>query len=180
MKLELDLQKFKLEQFLEESEKNGEGIMSPIVQVIENLEDCWSDDIEVYEPDYLVDKLINDKKYLYVNFSDSGIYREINCIDGGTYYLIDERDYEYELEEGLLPDDVKPVKDLYLGESSSLGYLLKVENETLIIQSAIYYLQGKNSVGPCGMGSSTEIEVKEGVEIFEEPMLEYVKRYMKE
>lgn len=179
MKLELNLQKFNLPQFLEESERNGKGIMSPIVQVIENPEDCWDDDIEVYESEYLIDQLVHEQKYLYVNFSESGLEREIKCIDGETYFLIDEKNYKFELEDedGYLPEDVIPVKDLYLSESESLGYLLKYENGVLTIQSAIYYLHGKNFSGP--FGSTTEIEIKENVEIFEQPMLEYIKRYVK-
>ena len=122
---------------------------------------------------------MNEHQYLYVNFSEPRLDREINCIDGGEYYLIDEDDYEEEKEEdGYLPEDVKPVKDMFLNETNSLGYLVKYENGNLIIQSAIYYLHGKHFVGPCGMGSTTEIEIKENVEIFEQPMLEYIKQYV--
>ena len=180
MKLEVNIEKFNLSSFLDESEKKGEGIMNPTVQVIENLEDCWEDEIEVYPSDYLIDKLVNDDKYLYVNFSEPGLNREINCIDGGTYYLINEEDYEIEMEEedGSLPEDVAPVKNLYISESESIGYLLKYEDYKLTIQSAIYYLHGKQFVGPCGMGSTTEIEIEDDVEIFEQPMLEYITQYV--
>ena len=78
-------------------------------------------------------------------------------------------------EDDNLPDDVKPVKDLYLSESDSIGYLLKYENSILTVQSAIYYLHGKNNFGP---RSITEIEVKEDVELFELPMLQYLKQYV--
>ncbi|MFC4799480.1 hypothetical protein ACFPA1_08930 [Neobacillus sp. GCM10023253] len=182
MKLELDLQKFNLQAFLEEAEKNGEGIMTPTVQVIENLDDCWSDDIDVYEFEYYLENLVNEQNYLYVNFSEPGLEREIQCINGETYYLIDSDDYEVEKEEGdsEIPEDVVPVKNLYLNETCSLGYLLKYKNGTLTIQSAIYYIHGKHFIGPGGFGSTTEIEVEEDVEIFEQPMIEYIKQYKKE
>ncbi|MBS4214930.1 hypothetical protein [Neobacillus rhizophilus] len=156
--------------------------MTPTVQVIENLDNCWSDDIDVYEFDYYLENLVNEQNYLYVNFSEPGLEREIGCIDGETYYLIDIDDYEIEAEDedSDIPEEVKPVKVLYLNETCSLGYLLKVDNGTLIIQSAIYYLHGKHFVGPCGFGSTTEIEVKEDVELFEQPMIEYIKKYKKD
>jgi hypothetical protein len=178
LRLELKLEKFNLPSFLEESAKNGERIMTPTVQVIENLEDCWSEDMEEYPADYYIDQLVHEKNYLYVNFSGPGVYKEIDCIDGETYYLIDEDDYEIDKEEGELPEDVKPVKDLYLNETTSIGYLFEMENNQLVIQSAIYYLHGKHFVGPGGFGSTTEIEVEDNVEIFEQPMNDYLKKYI--
>ncbi|MDR7240498.1 hypothetical protein [Neobacillus drentensis] len=62
--------------------------------------------------------------------------------------------------------------------TQSVGYLLKVEDDLLTIQSAIYYLHGKHFVGPGGFGSTTEIEAIENVEIFEQPMLDYLNKYV--
>lgn len=186
MKLQLSLSQINLRSFLEESIEKGKEIMTPPVFAVEQLEDCWSDDLELYPYEYLSERLLQDGQYLYANFSESGMEREISCIDGNTYYLITQEDYEYELEELATEDDadneeidflkdVKPVQDLYLGETDAIGYVLKYDNNILTVQSGIFYLHGKHIVGPT---STTEIELKENVELFEEPMQAYVAQYL--
>ena len=75
---------------------------SPSVQLIEDLNDCWSDDIEVYPSDYLVDKLVNDYKYLFINFSEPGLDREIKCIDGEPITLSMKRSMKWKRKKMII------------------------------------------------------------------------------
>ena len=63
------------------------------------------------------------------------------------------------------PEDFVFTKNLFLGESSSLGYILSYTNEKLTIESAQLYIDG--------------IVLEEDVEVFEVPMKNYLKLYLK-
>ncbi|MCP8970906.1 hypothetical protein [Ectobacillus ponti] len=183
MKLQTSLDTFNLYAFLKQAIQDGTGIMTPPVFAVERLEDCWSDDETQYFPEVLTECLLQDGQYVYVNFSDCGLERDIRCIDGNEYYLIHQDDYEDELAEqeedwSKFPDDVKPVQGFDLNETRSVGYVLQYENSTLTIQSSIFHAMGKRPVGPCGAGYTQDIEMLEDAELFEEPMKEYVRQFV--
>ncbi|MGM9988411.1 MAG: hypothetical protein ACI35O_14440 [Bacillaceae bacterium] len=186
-KIEVALEHFKLEQFLKDIISGNEGIVNKPVFAFSNCEDMEvkGDEFEQSPLNEVVTDLM-EGNYLYANFSSCEIDGpEIPCADGEAYLLLDEiyaEDYfddEDEEHKEELPEDFVFRKDLYLGEYSSVGFLLKMENDVLTIQTALYSLAINGFVGPCGIGSQEGVRILEDAEVFDKPMEAYVRKYVK-
>ena len=166
MKLQLNLKEFNLKLFLEAAKTGGKDLMTPNVFSIATLK-YKIDDLEDETADELVDHLIENGNYVYVNFSSSAIDEEVECIDGHTYVYISEDEVEEYFEFEEVPKGFVPYENLKIYEDSSVGYLLKVKGEELSVQSAIH------------QATDSSINVVDDAEVFEKPMQNYVQRFMK-
>lgn len=175
-KIDIAIQQFQLEEFIKTTIAGNENICSLSVFTFNNPNKI-EHEIEDYEQrpvEEVLEKFLAGE-YLYANFSNCGIEQPwISCIDGGEYLLLNdaEAEYYFEDEEEEKPEGFVCTNGICLGESSSLGYLLKLENDVVTIQAARYSL-------PCFFGSNEDVEVLENAGVFGEPMREYVKGFIK-
>jgi hypothetical protein len=184
MNLQIPLKQFYLKSFIEKSQRDGSKIMTGPVFRVESpenfeLEDLYEDQDEEVEIAMLYKYLVEDCGYVYVNFSSCYCdEREIECVDGNSYFYITEEDIEFwEDEDEDIPEDVQPVKGFTLSEDTSIGYLLQYIDDKLHIKSSMFYLNGSGFIGPCGVGSYSTIEPMDDVEIFNVPMKQYLEQF---
>ncbi|MCM3255562.1 hypothetical protein [Priestia aryabhattai] len=167
MKLELNLNDIDLKNFLEASTTNGKELMTINVFSLSSPNNFKIDELERETTDKLYKNIINKGKYIYVNFSSNAIDKELVCIDGNTYIYISEEEVEDYFEDEKIPNDFQPYKKLQIYEDSSVGYLLKYNNDKLIVQSAVIQM------------SYSSIEVLNDVELLDDPMVSYLQRFIK-
>ncbi|MFV8830236.1 hypothetical protein [Alkalihalobacterium sp. APHAB7] len=166
MNLQLELKEIDLKAFLETASKDGEELMTTNVFSISSPKKFEFDEENSESAEELYKQLIENGKYVYVNFSSNAIYKELDCIDGHTYVYISEDEVEEHFEEDV-PADFQPYENLRIYEDSSLGYLLNYNAEKVTIQSAVIQV------------TESSIDVVDDAELFEKPMLAYVQRFMK-
>lgn len=167
MDKKFDLQQFNLKEFLQQSITNGKEIMNPNVFSMLTPNRYEEKDWETQDVEVLYRDLIEDEKFVYVNFSSSALDEELTCIDGETYLYIKEDEVEEYFEDDEVPEGFQPTVNLELYEDSSVGYLLKYENNQLRIQTAVIQV------------SDSSIQVRDDVEMLNEPMKQYLNRFMK-
>ncbi|OLO26782.1 hypothetical protein BTR23_22115 [Alkalihalophilus pseudofirmus] len=167
MKLDLDVKEINLKDFLETAKMDGQDLMSINVFSLNSPKrvEINFDHLETAEE--LYDQLFHHGKYVYVNFSSNAISHEIDCIDGNTYVYVSEDEVEEYFEDEEVPADFQPYHHLKIFEDSSLGYLLKYDNEKVTIQSAIMQV------------TDSFIDVVDDAELFEKPMLAYLQQFIK-
>ena len=169
-KIDIAIQQFQLEEFIKTTIAGNKNICSFSVFTFKNPNKI-EHKIEDYEQrpvEEVLEKFLAGE-YLYANFSNCGIEQPwISCIDGGEYLLLDDEDAEDYFEdedEEEKPEGFVCTNGIYLDEYSSLGYLLKLENDVVTIQAVSYSL--------------TSVEMLEDTGVFDEPMREYVKGFIK-
>jgi hypothetical protein len=167
MNLQLKLNEFSLIEFLDEAIKNGEGIMTPNVFSLESTTKFTIDDSAQENAHELYEKLVQHGKAVYVNFSSSAIDKELHCIDGHTYLYLSEEDAEEYFEDEEVPEDFQPFRNLQIYEDSSVGYLLKYEDNSLFIQTAVFNV------------TYSKIEVINDAEVLNKPIELYIQKFMK-
>ena len=152
--LRVSFEKFDFNGFVNEMYEFACEIMDPSYAV------PWvneSGDIPEYDEDKddrdLLLELKAEGKQLYFTFSNVGIEESINCADGE----------EYEIDED---------SNFGLGEADTVGYLLKLYDGELIINSA------RNSAGGC-MFPPPSIHIEEDCDVFDEPMEKFIKKFIK-
>jgi len=178
MNVQLSLAEFNLKSFLKDSQRNGEGIMTPSAFRVKSPDNFNIGEPEDEKAELLYKYLIEEDGYVYVNFSSSYVDRDIECIDGNSYFYIEKDDVEFEFEdEDEIPEGLQPVKNLQLYEDTSVGYLLQYKDTKLHIQSGIFHLDGSGSVGPCelrALQAYSTFEPKDDLELFNIPMKDYL------
>jgi hypothetical protein len=167
MDKKIDLQHFNLKEFLQQSITNGKEIMNPNVFSMMTPHQYEEKDWEPRDIETLYRDLIEDGKYVYVNFTSSALDEELTCIDGETHLYIKEDEVEEYFEDEETPEGFQPAVNLELYEDSSVGYLLKYENDQLRIQSAVIQV------------SDSSIQAQDDVEMLNEPMKQYLARFKK-
>ena len=180
-KIVIAIQQFQLEEFIKTTIAGNENICTCSVFTFKNPNEIEHEyeDYEQRPVEEVLEKFLAGE-YLYANFSDCGIEQPwIYCIDGGEYLLLDDEDAEDYFEgEEEKPEGFVSTNGIYLDEYSSLGYLLKLENDVVTIQAVRYSLAMNGFVGPCGIGSTEGVEMLENTGVFDEPMREYVKGFI--
>lgn len=182
--LTLHLHNFQLKEFIADVTKKGEGILEPGVMPLDTIEQFDIKEVvnEEYSTDELYDMLVKEGKYLYANFTGSNFDGEVPCINGTTFPFRTEEDAKVLKEEEIqLPENFQPVNDYFLTEESSVGVLVKYEDEKITSSSVILDMNGSGFSGPCsfrGYCDYTTITYAEDVEIFEEPMKEYLSGFV--
>jgi hypothetical protein len=179
-KLTLSIEEFKLKEFLEETLNEGKAFISVPVFLVDNIEkfdfDTCFDEYEETNVEELHEDFTSGK-YLFAAFSDCGVnYPDVACIDGEVYQTIERSEVEEYFDEEGAPADFVFTDKLYLGEISSLGYLLKIHDNQVTIQSAQFYVDAMGTGGP--VATYSRIEIREDVEVFEEPMQEYINKFI--
>lgn len=181
-KIDIAIQKFQLEDFIKTTIAGNENISSFSVFTFNtpNEIEHENEDYEQRPADEVMEKFLAGE-YLYANFSNCGIEQPwISCIDGGEYLLLDEADAEdYFEDEEEKPEGFVCTNGIYLDDSSSLEYLLKLENDVVTIQAVRHSLAINGFVGPCGIGSTEGVEILDNTGVFGEPMEEYIKGFIK-
>jgi hypothetical protein len=167
MNIQLDLQHLNLKEFLQQSITNGKEIMNPNVFSMKSPHRYEEKDWETQDVEALYRDLIEEGKYVYVNFSSSALDEELTCIDGDTHLYIKEDEVEEYFEDEEVPENFQPAINLKLYEDSSVGYLLSYENGHLRIQSAVIQV------------SDSSIQDQNDVEMLNEPMKQYLNRFNK-
>jgi hypothetical protein len=167
MEKKVTLQQFNLKEFLMSSVKNREELMNPNVFSMESPQKYQDDELRYQDVDSLYSDLIDENKYLFVNFSSNAMDNELTCIDGETYLYIREEDVEDHFEDEKFPEDFQPAVNLKIYEDSSVGYLMKYQEEKLHIQSAVIE------------ATSSTITAQDNVEMLNKPMEKYLWRFMK-
>jgi hypothetical protein len=167
MNIQLDLQQFNLKEFLQQSITNGKEIMNPNVFSMKSPKGYEEKDWDTQDVDSIYSDLIEEGKYVYVNFSSSALDEELTCIDGEKYLYIKEDEVEEYFEDEDTPEGFQPAVNLELYEDSSVGYLLKYENDQLRIQTAVIQV------------SDSSIQAQDDVEMLNEPMKQYLDRFKK-
>lgn len=167
MNLQLNLNQIDIKAFLEVSITNGREIMTPNVFSLSSPNKFEIDELNEETAEELFEQLINNGKYVYVNFSSSALDEELFCIDGNTYLYINEDDVEDYFEDEEVPEDFQPYKNLRIYEDSSVGYLLKYNGGKLLIQSAVIQL------------TYSSIDVVDDVELLNGPMTSYMQKFIK-
>ena len=168
-KIDIAIQQFQLEEFIKTTIAGNENICSFSVFTFKNPNkiEHENEDYEQRPVEEVLEKFLAGE-YLYANFSNCGIEQPwISCIDGEEYLLLDDEEAEdyFEDEEEEKPEGFVCTNGIYLDDSSSLGYLLKLENDVVTIQAVSYSL--------------TSVEMLENTGVFDEPMREYVKGFIK-
>jgi hypothetical protein len=166
MKLHFDLNQFNLREFLEDSKTNGQELMTQNVMSLDSPGDVVFDESKSESAVELYEQLINNGKYVYVNFSSNAMDEELECIDGNTYLYLNEEEAEEYFEEEEMLEGFQPYENLQIYEDSSVGYLLKYEDQTVHIQSAIIHTL------------DSSIEVVDDVELLNKPMESYLNKYI--
>ena len=184
-KIDIAIQQFQLEEFIKTTIAGNENICSRSVFTFKNPNKIEHENGDEQRPvEEVLEKFLAGE-YLYANFSNCGIdHPRVYCIDGGEYLLLDdeaaEEYFEYEDEyEDEKPEGFVCTNGIYLDEYSSLGYLLKLEKDVVTIQAVRYSLAMNGFVGPCGIDSTEGVEMLEDTGVFDEPMREYVKGFIK-
>ena len=168
MNLKYDLSQINLLDFLIESISDGEELMSPNVFSLTNPKEIDLDALVLESAEELYQQLVENRSLLYVNFSASALDSEIECIDGNTYlYLSEEDAEEYFEEEEEMPENFQPYENQQIDEDSSVGYILTNTDGKVQIQSAIF------------QATKSSIEITDHLEIFDAPMDDYLKKYIK-
>ena len=168
-KIDIAIQQFQLEEFIKTTIAGNKNICSLSVFTFKNPNkiEHENEDCEQRPVEEVLEKFLAGE-YLYAYFSNCGIEQPwISCIDGGEYLLLDDEEAEeyFEDEEEEKPEGFVCTNGIYLDEYSSLGYLLKLENDVVTIQAVSYSL--------------TSVEMLEDTGVFDEPMREYVKGFIK-
>lgn len=169
VKVTYSIEQFDLKKFLTTALEEGKSISKVplfLVYQINSFDfDSLFDDYENADVEKFYDGLMAGK-YLYVNFSDTGVnYPDVPCIDGNEYQTIQRDEAEEYFEEEEVPDDFVFTEDLVLGEESSLGYLLQYKNDILTIKTAQFFID--------------TLLIKVDVEVFEKPMKDFLNRFLK-
>lgn len=169
VKVTYSIVQFDLKKFLTTALEEGKSISKVPLFLVDQINsfdfESLFDDYENADVDKFYDGLMAGK-YLYVNFSDTGVnYPDIACIDGNKYQTIQRDEVEEYFEEEAVPDNFVFTEGLVLGEESSLGYILQFKNDLLTIQSAQFFID--------------TIQIKEDVEVFEKPMKDFLNRFLK-
>ncbi|WP_428912266.1 hypothetical protein [Niallia sp. Krafla_26] len=165
----IEINDFNIVDFLETAIEKGQNFLNVPVFLVDDL-----DSIDFYEtfniyghaevPEMLHDLV--EGKYLFVNFSDCGVnHPNVACIDGAEYRMIKKSEEEEYFDGEGAPKDFVFTENLFLGESSSIGYILTYVDDKISIESAQLYIDG--------------IELIEDVEVFEMPMKNYLKSFLK-
>jgi hypothetical protein len=165
MDKKFDLQHLNLKEFLQQSITNGKEIMNPNVFSMMTPHQYEEKDWESRDVEVLYRDLIEEGKYVYVNFSSSALDEELTCIDAETYLYIKEDEVEEYFEDEEVPESFKPAVNLELYEDSSVGYLLKYEKDQVRIQTAVIQV------------SDSSIQAQDDVEMLNEPMNQYLNRF---
>ena len=152
-KIIIPFEKFKFKTFIEKMLEFAEEITDIIYAVPWVMEsgDMPEYDEDKMERNYLTE-LRQEKKCLYLAFSNTNTQEPINCADGK----------EYELEENY---------NFCLGEADTVGYLLKFENGYLIINSAV------NAAGAC-IAPPPSIDIEQKCYAFDSPLQEFIKEFI--
>ncbi|OOE12490.1 hypothetical protein [Fictibacillus arsenicus] len=166
MNLEIEMDSININGMLKTSKSNGKKFMSHNVfstNTLKNIE-MMETNLEIEE---LMDHLVKEGKYVYVNFSSNVMDNELNCIDGNTYlYLNDEEAEEY-YEDEEIPTYFIPYKNLRVYEDTSVGYLLKYERNKLHIKSGIIDV------------TNSSIDIVDDLELLKKPMESYLFNFIK-
>lgn len=170
--IKVDFKKFDYGKFEQDMLNFAEEIVDPHYAVawIEDIGDAANYDSQDESERNYLDELQKDGKLLYFSFSDTNVGEPISCANGERYLLnADEFDQNEEDD-----DEYKSVhisySDFGIGEGDTIGYLLKLNNGILTINSA-YNFGGACTAPP----PSITIE---GCDIFDKPMEEYIRRYI--
>lgn len=95
-------------------------------------------------------------KALYFIFSGYDIYRDVTCIDGKKYSVLEDDDFESDV--------------MVLEEPDTVGYLISSKGRNFVIDSA---METSNFV------EFPEIQKHKNFGIFNQPMEKFIKRYCK-
>jgi len=179
------LENINLKGFLKESIAAGKKIMSVPAFLVDDISKFDFDEcFDEYE-EASVEEIYNEfltGKHLFVLFSDGGVnYPDVACIDGEVYQTIDEMEEEEYFDEEGAPEGFVFTNKLRLGETSSIGYLLTYADGAVTIQSAQFYLDATGGLGPNSFAHLirySAIELREDVEVFEQPLEDYLKRFV--
>ncbi|WP_108671534.1 hypothetical protein [Peribacillus acanthi] len=167
MNIQIDLNHFNLKEFLKHSIAKGKLLMTPNVFSTKTAHRYEEKDLKAKDEHDLFRDVIEEGKYLYVNFSSSAMDNALTCIDGETYHYIKEDEVEEYFEDEEIPEGFQPAVRLEIYEDSSVGYLLKYENSQLHIQTALIDV------------SDSSIQFQDDVEMLNASMKQYLTRFMK-
>lgn len=164
--MKLDVTKMDVKTFLKESLENGHDLMENNVFSLNSPKKFEIDAAKKESVDEIFQQLMENNKYVYVNFSSNAMDAKLECIDGNTYLYLDEDGAEeyFEIEE--MPEDFKPYENLKIYEDNSVGYLLQTNEGEITINSAIIDV------------TNSSIELIDDAEIFEIPMQNYINKYI--
>ena len=98
-------------------------------------------------------ELVNEGKRLFFPFSATNVGEPIPCADGNSYELDEENG------------------ELCMGVADSIGYLVEIENGKIVIHSAIH-------CGGACVAPPPSVDLLEDCEVFEEPMMEFLERFV--
>jgi hypothetical protein len=166
MYMKVDPNQFNIKGFLEESKENGKHLMTKNVLSFSQPSEVDLMDTKTESTEELYEQLINNGKYVYVNFSSNAMDSELECIDGNTYLYLTEEEAEEYFEDEEVPEDFQPYENLQIYEDSSVGYLLKYSEGNVHIQPAIIYV------------TDSSIQPIDDVELLNKPMEAYLNKFI--
>src|SRR3954453_2465395 len=114
MNVELEIKQINLTSFLEDSLETGKELMTPNVFSLSNPMDfVVFDDSNCDTALDIYNELIEKEKYVYVNFSSNAMANdaELECVDGHSYYYLNEEDAEEYFEEEGIPENFRPYRN---------------------------------------------------------------------
>ena len=169
IEIKMPVQKFDVEGFVTDIlkfiESQGIGADGPETVIAEVEEDGstpnWG---ELISDRNILHELLEEEKALFFTFSDTNIGEPISCADGNSYQIDNDEEYDEEDDEE---------ESFCMGEAEVVGYVLKVSQGELSIQTVVH--------GPglmCFDGPS--VEEIEDAGPFEQGMTEYLKRFVRE
>lgn len=151
--IRLSFEKFMFNEFVEKMFEFACEIMesSYAVPWVYKVGDIPEYDEEKDERDY-VTELKEEGKQLYFAFSNINIGDPINCADGKEYEIDEESRF-------------------CLGDTDTVGYLLKYHDGELIINSAV------NAGGAC-VAPPPSIDLEKDCDVFDKPMEKFIKKFI--
>ena len=183
--MKMPVQKFDVEgfvtdilKFLKSQEIGGD---EPDVVIAEVEEDGSTPDWGESIPNRnIIRELLEEEKALFFTFSNTNSGEPIPCADGKTYQIdYDEEDCDEvdegneETDEAEEEEDDSAEYSLGLGEGEVVGYVLKVSQGELSIQTVVH--------GPGMMCfDAPSVEEIEDAGPFEQGMTEYLKRFIRD
>lgn len=171
----VDMGKLKLFDLLENSLNNDEITSYPYGVFYGNADDTnWpiylpdAEDELVMDKDFTIQDTVeflkeSESNFVFAVFSTTNIGEPILCVDGNYYgYSNDEEDEDYK-------------EEIYIDEGECFGFLIQINDNKYVIDTAIYSLGGCYCTGE---EVEENIRIKEDCGIFEQPMQEYIRRFI--
>lgn len=171
--LKMPVEDFNLEKFVETTLEFLKGIINPEVDptCVIDVHDSEKDvpEVDVTERRDVINEMKEFGAILFFPFSEPNVGDPIKCADGNEYILPTDCADDCDNPESECSDEVDD--NFCMGDTDNVGYLVGVRGGVLTIDSAMYYS------GSCTFPSSSDL--KEDCYIFDQPMTEFVNRFIK-